>query len=216
VRELVRAACDAHAQRRCDDALALLQAAREAWEARGATCATAGAAGDDDTSSCSSCGLDLGADAPFDCKVRGLRAARTLTWREEGQCDAGAEQERATGSSAAAGPLGPQLTLFFGRAAAGVLLTAGRDAAALRELRSAAPALAWVHEAGAEAAAWHGAAGVVMHHLGDLQVGAACRAACCGWGCCALRGHPTGCMLVVLCALLVGADRRGACVMAGF
>lgn len=61
------------------------------------------------------------------------------------------------------------MSLFFGAASCGVLLTAGRDEEAREALLLAAPALQWLHEAGADAAAWHGSAGVVAYHLGDLQ-----------------------------------------------
>ncbi|GBF99034.1 hypothetical protein Rsub_11979 [Raphidocelis subcapitata] len=143
VRRLAAAAAEAHRRRDCGEALALLASARDAWgDAAGS--GGDGSLSDEDASgrsSSSGSSSSSGRDSRGGSDVKRHRRAQ----------------------------LGPSMELFLGLAACGVHLTEGRDARAAEALRAAAPALDWLHEAGADAAAWHCAAGLVAHHLGDLR-----------------------------------------------
>jgi hypothetical protein len=141
VRRLAGAAFDAHARRECGEALELLAAAQEAWEARSAACERG--------SGCSSGGSDA-----------------------DGSGSDGSGSDASGGGARRRELLGisPAMTLFFGLAEAGVLLTAGRDTEARGALLASGPALGWLNEAGADTAAWHAGVGVVAYHLGDLRV----------------------------------------------
>jgi hypothetical protein len=61
--------------------------------------------------------------------------------------------------------------LYLAVSAAGCLLSAGRNSDAVELLQGCADqVLTALHEAGADAAVWHAAAGVAKYHCGDLQV----------------------------------------------
>lgn len=60
--------------------------------------------------------------------------------------------------------------LYLAVSAAGCLLSAGRDDESLGVLQGCAEVLAAVHEAGADAAVWHAAAGVAKYHCNDWRV----------------------------------------------
>jgi len=170
---LIEASNSAHTQRRCEDALLLLQAAQEAWD-KHLECLS-----DDGGSSSSgrdmaesSSGVDAGSSSSS------WSEGSTQQHKQRRHYNRQPKQQKPQQQSSKAHKskhqdqqqLVPAMTLFFGMAACGVLLTAGRDAEAWSALSKAAPALEWLHEAGADAASWHGAAGVVLYHLGELRV----------------------------------------------
>lgn len=64
-------------------------------------------------------------------------------------------------------PLG---LLYLAVSAASCLLSKGRDDDAVSVLQGCAWVLDEVHEAGADAAVWHAAAGVAKYHCDDLRV----------------------------------------------
>ena len=72
--------------------------------------------------------------------------------------------------------------LYLSAAVASCLLTGGRDEAASAVLDSCRGVLGELHEAGADVALWHAAAGVALYHCDDLQVTSA--AACVSLQCC--------------------------------
>jgi hypothetical protein len=151
VRRLAEAALAAHAQRRCDEALSLLTAAGDAWEL---------AAGED--AATGECGSGSGTSTRSGSSCSANRDRRLSRHRHKQQGDPQQQQESQR--------LAPAMALFLAMARSGVLMTAGRDPEAWAALSDAVPALDWLHEAGADAAAWHGAAGVVLYHLGELLV----------------------------------------------
>jgi hypothetical protein len=143
VRRLAAAAAEAHCRRDCEEALGLLASARDAWDAGDAS----------------------GGDGSSGGEARGGGSTGSSGGGASG---GGTDSSGAHGQRRAR--LGPSMELFFGLAACGVHLTEGRDDLAAESLRTAAPALDWLHEAGADTAAWHCAAGLVAHHLGDMHV----------------------------------------------
>lgn len=155
VRALLGAASEAHAARDCDRALDLLAAAQEEWEAL-----LEPDSGDDDKGG-----------SGDDCDEEADEEAASDSDGELGGSGGGKLRAAARRRRRRLQRLAPRMALFFGMAAAGALLSAGRDEAAWETLAGSGGALAWLHEAGADAAAWHGAAGVVAYHLGELQVG---------------------------------------------
>jgi hypothetical protein len=60
--------------------------------------------------------------------------------------------------------------LYLSAAVSSSLLTGGRDDHAWAVLESCAGVLGELHEAGADAALWHAAAGVALYHCDNLQV----------------------------------------------
>lgn len=62
--------------------------------------------------------------------------------------------------------------LYLSTVASSVLVTGGRDERAWQVLEDCSDILVELHEAGADAAVWHAAAGVALYHCDDLQVGA--------------------------------------------
>lgn len=189
---LVDAACEAHSLRRCNEALELLQAAQEEWEAWeggygkddvSSDDAVSGGeesgghrtddyvSGDDGSSSGATMTDSEGASSASEGVDHGAGIGKVTNGRHQKRRHARERQRQDEQYKRyQQQQLGPAMSLFFGCAACGVLLTAGRVDDAWEALSAAAPALEWLNEAGADAAAWHGSAGVVLFHLGDLQV----------------------------------------------
>jgi hypothetical protein len=69
-----------------------------------------------------------------------------------------------------AGLLPPAAVLYLSAAVSSCLLTGGRDDQAWAVLESCQGVLGELHEAGADAALWHAAAGVALYHCENLQV----------------------------------------------
>lgn len=74
-----------------------------------------------------------------------------------------------------AGDLPAAAVLYLSTAASSCLVTGGRDEEAWQVLDNCSEVLDELHEAGADAAVWHAAAGVALYHCEDLQVGGCCR-----------------------------------------
>jgi hypothetical protein len=68
------------------------------------------------------------------------------------------------------GLLPPAAVLYLSAAVSSCLLTGGRDDQAWAVLESCQGVLGELHEAGADAALWHAAAGVALYHCENLQV----------------------------------------------
>lgn len=60
--------------------------------------------------------------------------------------------------------------LYLSAAASSCLVTGGRDEEAWEVLDGCREVLDQLHEAGADAAVWHAAAGLALYHCEDLQV----------------------------------------------
>jgi hypothetical protein len=69
-----------------------------------------------------------------------------------------------------AGLLPPAAVLYLSAAVSSSLLTGGRDEQAWAVLEACQGVLGELHEAGADAALWHAAAGVALYHCDNLQV----------------------------------------------
>lgn len=113
-------------------------------------------------------------------QARDIDVALTLletaeqTWRshlQQQQSYAELELSHAGVTSSSEGTELPAVgVLYLAVSAAGCLLSAGRDDEALGVLQGCAEVLAAVHEAGADAAVWHAAAGVAKYHCDDWRV----------------------------------------------
>lgn len=69
-----------------------------------------------------------------------------------------------------AGDLPSTVVLYLSAAVSGCLVTGGRDEEGWEVLVNCADVLSDLHEAGADTAVWHAAAGVALYHCGNLQV----------------------------------------------